>query len=262
MRELNFGGNGQKYRGLSIVCAFNHKADILYKEGNRSSSMEYIAMWYDSIQLHSGMEGVVLHTMFDDNFVAKYQTAQVKFVQVDAQNPGLLRGQFRPINDQRFMVLEHFFQDPMLFDRSRHDYVLLTDARDVQFLRNPFEYMHRMDRLIGQPQLYIGDEYNSGPVNYIFVNKQWKACLQQPFKNNRIFNVGIIGGHLEVVENLVKDMNIFLDERPENVICDQATFQYLVSAKYEDKLIAGYPLNSRMFKHQTAENTKAFIAHK
>lgn len=115
-----------------------------------------------------------------------------------------------------------------------YKFVITTDVKDVIFQKDPFEYL---ENSLGDKKLICGSEclkYKDEPWGDQNLRETFGNYIYSQFKNNEIFNVGVLGGYSEYVRDLC--LNIFLGSinRPIEVV-DQAVFNALISTKpYSD----------------------------
>jgi hypothetical protein len=110
-------------------------------------------------------------------------------------------------------------------------------VKDVYFQKNPFEFLEnvltpgRMSKIVcGSECLKYKDE-SWGNENLLQAYGQY---VHDIFKDETIFNVGVLGGHAEYIKDLV--FNIFTNgiNRPIPIV-DQAVFNVLINTQpYKD----------------------------
>ncbi len=263
------------YTGLAIVGAFNHQRDVFKHTKPVNASFEYIQSWYETIQQYPSMEGIVLHNMFTEEQIKDWATPQIHFVRVAKHTASFLQSQQRPINDMRFYVLRDFLQrlyakknlgPPSPYLSTVPDYILFSDSYDVRFLRNPFEYMQQTDQVMGQPQIYVGEEYAYQDRKSIWdqwMNKSSTKCFDRPLPpSSRMINCGLTGGHFSVVLELLERLEAQMNQANPHQVCDQISLYHVLSEHYQDKFISGYPFNALFNQWETENQTLAYIAHK
>jgi hypothetical protein len=253
------------YEGLAITTAFNHRNDSFKGTGPINASFGYIEKWYKSVQRHHpAMQGVVLHNMFSQEDARHFSNDKIRFLAIPNTTESFYRGRNRPINDMRFFVLETVIANVPRMQLP--NYVLISDAHDVSLLRNPFEYMIETDRLLGERQLYVGEEslFSNRKKTYdAYMNKSSVKCFGKELPHTaRMVNCGLIGGHYTVVLELLKRMNRRMDKATPHKVCDQISFWYVLQKDYQNKYISGYPFNSMFMKYEAENDTLAYIAHK
>ncbi|KAL7568006.1 hypothetical protein ACA910_004591 [Epithemia clementina (nom. ined.)] len=233
-------------------------------------TFEYIQPWYNSIHQHTDITGVVFENMFNKSFRAKYADKQVSFVTTNTStHPAFVDikdSLTRSINDQRYIVYEWYLNNTYpandTNNTNRNHYILLSDGRDVEFLKNPFEYMQTIDRLLGAKHLFVGSEWDPKKQLIQWLTRMWLRCFDEPYPyNSTIFNAGIIGGHISVVKKVLRSMNdMFLSEVvPVDIDCNMAVLEKTVHTLFRDIVVTGYPFHTK-FTHYEKESL-AYIQH-
>jgi hypothetical protein len=86
------------------------------------------------------------------------------------------------------------------------DYALFTDLTDVEFYKNPFEFM------LSQPavQLFVGDQVTRNYKDR-YVSRLAKKCFQHfknannmPFWGKQVLNVGVLGGRVDALKLVIQ----------------------------------------------------------
>uniref|UniRef100_A0A7R9WLJ0 Glycosyltransferase n=1 Tax=Craspedostauros australis TaxID=1486917 RepID=A0A7R9WLJ0_9STRA len=258
------------YAGISIIAAFNHQNDTHMRGAKRKVEYKSIQSWHESVKKYPEIHGIVFNTMYDESDIKLYTTDHIEFINVDFNSAAYLRGANQSLNNQRFYVIEDYLDKRVEAEAAKAsgqdeelEYILLTDAQDVTFHRNPFKFMAEMDKLTqGTHHLFVGSEFEPWKDGLRWQNNNWKRCFRKPFLYREVLNAGIIGGHRSIVIPLVKEMNRRMMVA-NHTVCDQAVMQQIAMEWYEERIITGYPWNSRFKKEQRAEDdTLAYIRHK
>jgi hypothetical protein len=260
-----FGFGKDPQRGRSYTDRAN--TDIHYKS------------WAESVE-NLGLQGVVLHdtSMFSTEYVAKSSTAHLHFHAVNLTAGGLYSDPARKnltSADWRFVAMHDYLSE----HPGRHDYVLLTDASDVAFRRDPLAYMKAIDATSGYHFLFGQEEWRpwlpldtSKPAtgeNSAFgrLTGYWKSCFKEDMPEDvhdgRMTNCGILGGHVSVVKPFLAKMLVHYASIPIGdrfLMCDMLVYLRTVTEDYNDRFISGYPFHSK-FKH-VDPNENAVIYHK
>jgi hypothetical protein len=110
-------------------------------------------------------------------------------------------------------------------------YVITTDVKDVVFQRNPVEWLESNLDPYNKNQLVFSSEsmiYKDEPWGKQNLLETFGEYMYEYFKNNEIFNVGVLAGRGYAMKDLA--INIFLSSisRPIPIV-DQSTFNVLVS---------------------------------
>jgi hypothetical protein len=131
-----------------------------------------------------------------------------------------------PIHVARFLSIYDFLK----VHYNRYRYVVTTDVKDVFFQTNPMIWL---ENNLGSCQLVAGSEgmlYKDEPWGNENLMQAYGPYVHELFKNNKIYNVGTIGGDAEYVKDMV--FNIFWNaiNRPVQ-ICDQAVYNVLIQTQ-------------------------------
>ena len=114
--------------------------------------------------------------------------------------------------------------------------MVTTDVKDVFFQTNPMDWLHYNLRDL---KLVAGSEgmlYKDEPWGNENLMQAYGPMVHEEFKNNKIYNVGTIGGDAEYVKDMV--FNIFWNavNRPIQ-ICDQAVYNVLIQTQpFKDRI--------------------------
>jgi len=139
-----------------------------------------------------------------------------------------------PIHVLRFLSIYDYLKK----NWEKYRYVVTTDVKDVFFQSSPFKWME--DNFInGTDELVAGSEgmrYCDEPWGDDNLMKAYGPYVHEQFKNNTIYNVGVLGGTAEYMKDLV--FNIFTNatNRPIPIV-DQAVFNVLINTQpYKSKI--------------------------
>ena len=115
-----------------------------------------------------------------------------------------------------------------------YDKVVTTDVRDVIFQTDPFEWM---DQNLGDKKIVTGSEelrYKDEPWGNQNLLQTYGPYVYEIFKDNEVFNVGVLGGKSEYIKDLVFNVVTNSVNRPIPVV-DQAVFNVLIRTQpYKD----------------------------
>ena len=132
--------------------------------------------------------------------------------------------------DSKIMIhVERFIHIYKVLKRHEFRFVVTTDVRDVVFQKNPISWLEK--NLPKDEDLVFSSEsirYKDEPWGNQNLIDTFGPGIHDDFKDNTIFNVGVIAGRGYAVKDLA--LNIFLSciNRP-IPICDQSTFNLLIS---------------------------------
>jgi len=139
-----------------------------------------------------------------------------------------------PIHVLRFLSIYDYLRK----NWEKYRYVVTTDVKDVFFQSSPFKWME--DNFInGTDELVAGSEgmrYCDEPWGNDNLMQAYGPYVHQQFKDNTIYNVGVLGGTSEYMKDLV--FNIFTNaiNRPIPIV-DQAVFNVLINTQpYKSKI--------------------------
>jgi len=139
-----------------------------------------------------------------------------------------------PIHVLRFLSIYDYLRN----NWEKYRYVVTTDVKDVYFQSSPFKWME--DNFIGGiDKLVAGSEgmrYCDEPWGNDNLMQAYGPYVHEQFKNNTIYNVGVLGGTAEYMKDLV--FNIFTNatNRPIPIV-DQAVFNVLINTQpYKEKI--------------------------
>jgi len=135
-----------------------------------------------------------------------------------------------PVHVLRFLAIYDYLKDV----HPHYRYVVTTDVKDVYFQTNPIDWL---EENLGEKKLVAGSEgmlYKDEPWGNDNLFQTYGTYVHELFKNNKIYNVGTIGGDAEYVKDLV--FNIFTNatNRPIPIV-DQAVYNVLLQTQpYKD----------------------------
>jgi hypothetical protein len=131
---------------------------------------------------------------------------------------------------ERFIHLYNYLKEV----KDEYKFIITTDVRDVVFENDPFEYL---ENNLGDKKLVCGSEclkYSDEPWGNDNLFQTYGKYIHNRFKENEIFNVGILGGYSDYMTDIC--LNLFLNSinRPISIV-DQAVFNVTVNTKpYSD----------------------------
>jgi hypothetical protein len=262
---------GEERYGRSVAFAgifgFGRDPQREQTYADRRDTDTHYKPWAESIE-RLGMQGVVLHdpSVFSEEFVSKRSTAHLHFHTVSLAEGGLYsnpaRRELTPA-DWRFVAMHDYLAD----HPDQHDYVILTDATDVAFRRDPLAYMKAVDGASGYHFLFGQEEWHAwGPLNtekpptgentaFGRLSGYWKSCFNTDMPADvgfgRMTNCGILGGHVSVVKPFLDRMLMHYASVPTEkrfMMCDMLVYLRTVTEDYNDRFISGYPFHAK-FKH-------------
>lgn len=269
-------------KDVAFAGVFSFGVDPQAGKVYEKDSRQHIALWADSVQ-RLGLQGVVLHDdAYSPAFVERERSEALGFARMDLEQEGLHSDEARTnltTSDWRFIAFHDYLEQHQ--DELR--YVLLTDAHDVEFRRDPFRYMRALDEAADHGYVYGQEEWRprvalfdptkvneSGEEITAFsrLKPYWKACFGTPMPEaytlGRMPNCAILGGRVEVVLPFLKRMGHWYSKVPQHArfqMCDMLVYMRTVMEDYGDHYISGYPWHAT-FKEGDHGQEKAVIYHK
>ena len=125
------------------------------------------------------------------------------------------------IHNIRFYHIWYYLKD------KDYNKVLITDVKDVFFNSDPFTEIDA-DKLTASSEeiTYSQDSWN---MDHLYTNLG--LCGVELMSEEKVYNVGVFGGGLELVKNIC--MDIFLLSSGKFKVADQTSFNYLINTKYK-----------------------------
>lgn len=199
-------------KDLIVGCATNYDW----------SKLKY---WVNSIN-RSGFEGdkVLILMNCDKDTVAKISDAGFSIIAFNQDGAGNLT-----YESSMMVHVERFFHIYQCLKNNLYRYVITTDVKDVIFQKNPSTWLE--NNFTDNEDLLFSSEsmkYKDEPWGNQNLMETFGPQIYEEFKNNTIFNVGVLAGRGYAMKDLM--MNIFTSciGRPIK-ICDQSTFNFLIS---------------------------------
>lgn len=243
----------------NVICAsvFTGVYDVNRREMLLQDDFSIIEKWYNSI-LDIGLSGFVFHNGFSEHTIAKYQSESIQFIKVGFD------GQLNA-NVFRYLVYEDFLK------RYRHsiEHIFFTDIGDVELIKNPFEdafFLQNSDAI------FCGDEVD-------VLDNPWmrEHCthlrnlipgfsdFEEKNKSQTLLNCGIIGGKASLLFSLMQKLSgmhqtITISNKTPYTL-DMGAFNFIVRTQFPDKIIHGFPVNTR-FKFYETERMDCWFRHK
>ena len=199
-------------KNLIIGCASNYDW----------STLQY---WCNSIN-QSGFDGdkVLVLMNCDKTTVLKVQEEGFKIIAFNKDAEGNLTHDSKmPPHVERFLHIYEYLRkaDP-------YDWVVTTDVKDVIFQSDPCKALSEMN---SSADLYFSSEsilYKDEPWGNQNLLDTYGPYVHEIFKENEIYNVGVLGGTGEAMKSLM--INIFSSCMGKPIpICDQSTFNFMIS---------------------------------
>lgn len=135
-----------------------------------------------------------------------------------------------PVHVLRFLSIYEYLRQHW----QEFEYVITTDVKDVYFQSNPFKWLdyHNIG-VRDMHQIVAGSEclkYKDEAWGNDNLMQCYGPYIHNIFKDNEIYNVGVLGGSAEYIKDLV--FNIFTNgiNRPIPIV-DQAVFNVLINTQ-------------------------------
>jgi hypothetical protein len=199
-------------KDLIVGCATNYDW----------SKLKY---WVNSIN-SSGFEGdkVLILMNCDKDTVQKVTDAGFSIIAFNQDKDGNLTYQ-----SQLMVHVERFIHIYKLLKDNDYRYVITTDVKDVIFQKNPSKWLE--EKLSDNEDLVFASEsikYKDEPWGRENLTQCYGQGIYEDFKNNTIFNVGVLAGRGYAMRDLVLQLFLNCLNRPIPIV-DQAVFNVMVS---------------------------------
>ena len=180
--------------------------------------------WINSIN-KSGFKGdkVLILMNCDAATVKKVNEAGFKVIGFNQDQQGNLRYESQmPIHVERFGHIYEYLR------KNEYRYVITTDVKDVIFQQNPIDWLEA--NLTSENLVFSSESmlYKDEPWGNQNLLETYGAYVHENFKNNEIFNVGVLAGTGSAMRDLAINIFTAATNRP-IPICDQSTFNFMVS---------------------------------
>jgi hypothetical protein len=181
--------------------------------------------WINSIN-ESGFEGdkVLILMNCDKDTTQKVTDAGFSVIAFNQDKDGNL------IYQSQLMVhVERFIHIYKLLKDNDYRYVITTDVRDVIFQKNPVKWLE--ENLSEQEDLVFSSEsmkYKDEPWGRENITQCYGQGIYEDFKNNTIFNVGVLAGRGHAMRDLTLQLFLNCINRPIPIV-DQAVFNVMIS---------------------------------
>ena len=130
---------------------------------------------------------------------------------------------------QLMVHVERFIHIYKLLKDNNYRYVITTDVKDVVFQKNPSVWLE--NNLTDKEDLVFSSEsmkYKDEPWGRENLTQCYGQGIYEDFKNNTIFNVGVLAGRGYAMRDLVLQLFLNCINRPIPIV-DQAVFNVMIS---------------------------------
>jgi hypothetical protein len=181
--------------------------------------------WVNSINA-SGFEGdkVLILMNCDKDTVQKVTDAGFSIIGFNQDNQGNLTYQ-----SQLMVHVERFIHIYRLLKDNQYRFVITTDVKDVIFQKNPSVWLE--NNLTDKENLVFSSEsikYKDESWGRENLTQCYGQGIYEDFKNNTIFNVGVLAGRGFAMRDLTLQLFVNCINRPIPIV-DQAVFNVMVS---------------------------------
>ena len=181
--------------------------------------------WVNSIN-QSGFEGdkVLVLMNCDKDTVQKVTDAGFSIIAFNQDGEGNLTYQ-----SQLMVHVERFIHIHKLLKSNDYRYAITTDVKDVIFQKNPIEWLE--NNLPNGDDLIFSSEslkYKDEPWGRENITQCYGQGIYEDFKNNTIFNVGVLAGRGYAMKDLTLQLFLNCLNRPIPIV-DQAVFNVMIS---------------------------------
>ena len=182
--------------------------------------------WINSIN-ESGFEGdkVLILMNCDKETAQKVTDAGFSIIAFNQDKDGNLTYQ-----SQLMVHVERFIHIYKLLKDNDYRYVITTDVRDVIFQKNPVQWLEE-NLPEGHEDLVFSSEsmkYKDEPWGRENITQCYGQGIYEDFKNNTIFNVGVLAGRGHAMRDLTLQLFLNCINRPIPIV-DQAVFNVMIS---------------------------------
>lgn len=214
-----------------------------------------IGAWYNSICNIPDLKAIVMLDVIPEGLVEQYTIPNIKFEQCYPNN------ELNAI-DARWKIYKQYLEAHPEISAA-----FFTDIGDVVVLKNPFPHL-------SPGIIYTGDEehFDKKPVNlsWDWMMHRWNLIKDDPdiisFREkhggNKVLNAGLVGGHREILLQVVSKMAAFLDKHNiTDTTIDMLALNVVIYTEYADVLVHGCPVNT-VFWDDDLDNKICWFKHK
>lgn len=243
----------------NIICAsiFTGVYDVNRSEMLLQDDFTIVEKWYNAIQ-KAGLNGIIFHNNFSDQTILKYQSTSIQFIKVDFNSE--LNG-----NVYRYIVYDDFLK------RYGHqiENIFFTDIGDVEVIKSPFDdpfFQHNTNTIFCGDEMEVFDnEWMRAHCTHLRNHIPDFLDFENQNKDAPLLNCGIIGGKTSQLILLMKALaalhNTFTISNQTKYTLDMGAFNYVVRKLFPEKIIHGFPVNTR-FKHYESNRLDCWFRHK
>lgn len=243
----------------NIICAsiFTGVYDVNRNEMLLQDDFSIVEKWYNAIH-HIGLNGIIFHNNFSAETISKYQSNSIRFIKVEFNDK--FNG-----NVYRYLVYYDFLKKY----GNQIENLFFTDIGDVEVIKSPFDDPYFLQNTSA---IFCGDEVE-------VLNNEWmrEHCthlrklipdfsdFEEKNKSQALLNCGIIGGKTSLLLLLMKELarihTTFTVSNKTPYTLDMGAFNYIVRTLFSEKVIHGFPVNTR-FKNYETDRVDCWFTHK
>ena len=201
-------------KDLVIGCTTNYDWDKL-------------KYWVNSLN-KSGFEGdkVMIAFNIDYETIEKLSQAGFQVILPGKDNKQAQRYEYQsslPVHVERFIHIYNY-----LNDHDDYRFVITTDVKDVIFQQDPTKFLGM--ELPGSKLMFASEsmKYKDEPWGNQNLMETFGPYFHERFKDNVIFNVGVLAGRGNVMKDLCSMIFVMSVNRPIPIV-DQSTFNFMIS---------------------------------
>ena len=187
-----------------------------------------IKFWVNSIN-KSGFEGDKVMVAFNISYDTVNKLTQAGFQvllpgQKDEEHSRFNYQSNLPVHVERFIHIFNYLND------KEYRYVITTDVKDVVFQNNPSHFLEENLDKTSKQFIFASESmlYKDEPWGRENLTQCYGQGIYEDFKNNTIFNVGVLAGRGDSMRDLAAMIFAMSLNRPIAIV-DQSTFNFMIS---------------------------------
>jgi hypothetical protein len=183
--------------------------------------------WVNSIN-KSGFQGDKVMVAFNIDYetIEKLSQAGFQVILPGKPNEQAQRYEYQsslPVHVERFVHIYNY-----LNTHDEYRFVITTDVKDVVFQKDPTKFLGM--ELPGAKLMFASESmlYKDEPWGNQNLMETFGPFFHERFKNNIIYNVGVLAGRAESMRDLCAMIFVMSVNRPIPIV-DQSTFNFMIS---------------------------------
>ena len=212
----------------------------------------YIERWLASAYCH-GLPVVLLYDQLSPEFISRYSSDLIHFV----ESPPLFQN--RTPNDRRFLLYKHLLFDEPREPFSAASHYIFTDAKDVIFLKNIFEFIR--DHESNQTRIFCGNDAPASSKGFqVTIYRCLSAELFELTGEHPSYNAGFLGGSRQVIQQVLDRISLLLSIVNSRKNCNMGVFNLAIRQLFQrDQIISRGQMINGFFN---SVHPGTFVAHK